>query len=141
MKIASFAALAAAAFAVSGCATIIEGSSQSIAVATPPTTGATCVLSNDLGSWTVTSPGVANVDKSSNPIKATCSKPGWQNGVASVASKFEAWTVADMVTPPVLGIGLDVASGAINKYPNAIDVPMQASSPAPDAAKPASSAN
>jgi hypothetical protein len=61
MKIASFAALAAAAFAVSGCATIIEGSSQSIAVATPPTTGATCVLSNDLGSWTVTSPGVANV--------------------------------------------------------------------------------
>lgn len=141
MKFLSFVTLAAACVALSGCATIVEGSSQSIAVATPPTTGATCVLSNSAGSWTVTSPGIATVDKSSDPIKATCSKPGWQNGLASIPSKFEAWTVADMVTPPFLGISLDVASGAINKYPNAINVPMQASSAAPDAAKAANSAN
>lgn len=131
--------LALLATALSGCATIIEGSSQSIAVATPPTTGATCVLSNDLGSWTVTSPGIADVDKSSDPIKAVCRKPGWQNSVASVPSKFEAWTVADVVTPPVLGIGLDVASGAINKYPNTIDVPMRPSAQAE--INPASPAN
>jgi uncharacterized protein YceK len=46
---------------LSGCASIMEGSHQSIAIETPPTTGAICNLSSKEGSWPVTSPGTVTV--------------------------------------------------------------------------------
>ncbi|MGD0143742.1 MAG: hypothetical protein ABSC92_11325 [Rhizomicrobium sp.] len=51
MKHASVAALAALGIALSGCASIVEGTTQSVAVATPSADGAKCTLVNSEGTW------------------------------------------------------------------------------------------
>jgi hypothetical protein len=54
--------------ALFGCASIMTGSSQSINVATPPTTGALCTLSSSQGNWQLTSPGSVTVEKSKDDM-------------------------------------------------------------------------
>lgn len=119
-----FPLLAAAAVALSGCASVMKGSTQSIAVTTPPTTGATCELSNGVGNWTLISPGSVKVDKSKRDMQVRCSKPGWQDGVATIPSNFQGWTVGNLVLGGLVGVGVDAATGAINEYPHTFQVPM-----------------
>jgi hypothetical protein len=124
--------LTGVALALSGCASIVKGTSQSIAITTPPTTGANCILSSGQGNWTVTSPGAVTVEKSKEDIQVRCDKPGWQQGVATIPSNFEGWTLGNILLGGVIGLGVDAATGAINEYPHAFQVPMtQASAPQP----------
>jgi uncharacterized protein YceK len=125
MKIHLFAAAAALCVVVSGCATVIKGTSQSIAITTPPTSGATCTLSSREGNWVVTSPGVVTVEKSKEDIIARCTKADWQDGVATIPSDFEGWTIGNAVLGGFIGLGVDAATGAINEYPHAFQIPMQ----------------
>lgn len=125
------------ALALSGCASIVKGTSESIAITTPPTTGANCVLSSGQGNWTVTSPGSVTVQKSKEDIQVRCDKPGWQQGFATIPSNFEGWTVGNILFGGIVGLGVDAATGAINEYPHAFQVPMtQASAPPPAIALP-----
>jgi hypothetical protein len=133
MRIQTLAALAALGVAASGCATIIKGTSQSIAITTPPTTGASCILSSREGNWTVISPGAVTVEKSKEDIVAKCTKPGWQDGVATIPSDFQGWTIGNIVAGGLIGFGVDAATGAINEYPHAFQIPMQPAVPAPSA--------
>lgn len=129
-----------------GCATIIKGTSQSIAITTPPASGAECTLSSREGNWVVDSPGVVTVEKSKEDIVAHCTKPGWQDGFATIPSDFEGWTIGNILGFPLVGLGVDAATGAINNYPHAFQIPMHpgnssvadAGSPAP--AEPAGTA-
>jgi hypothetical protein len=109
---------------VSGCASIIKGSSQSIAISTPPTTGALCNLSSAQGNWGVMSPGVASVEKSKEDIQIHCMKPGWQDAASTIPSNFEGWTLGNIVFGGIIGVGVDAATGAINEYPHIFQVPM-----------------
>jgi hypothetical protein len=140
MKLTAIAALAALGFALSGCATVIKGTSQSVAVTTPPTTGAACTLSSKEGNWQITSPGVAAVQKSKEDIQVSCQKPGWQTATATIPSNFQGWTLGNLLIGGVIGLGVDAASGAMNEYPGAFQVPMQldpnAPPPAPTAMRP-----
>jgi hypothetical protein len=133
MFITRLAALAAIGLAMSGCASIVKGTSQSIAITTPPTAGANCVLSSPQGNWTVVSPGTVMLEKSKNDVQIRCTKAGFQDGVAVIPSNFQGWTVGNIVFGGLIGLGVDAATGAINEYPNAFQVPMQ---PAPAAANP-----
>lgn len=110
--------------ALSGCASVIKGTSQSINVVTPPTTGATCTLSSGQGNWQLTSPGSVTVEKSKDDIQVRCTKPGWQDATGIIPSNFEGWTVGNILLGGVIGLGVDAATGAINEYPNAFQVPM-----------------
>src|SRR5712691_8599103 len=62
---------------LSGCASVVKGSSQSIAITTPPTDGAQCTLSSSQGNWQLTSPGAVTVEKSMDAMQVRCVKPGW----------------------------------------------------------------
>ena len=93
------------ALALSGCASIVKGTSESIAITTPPTTGASCVLSSGQGNWTVTSPGSVTVQKSKEDIQVRCDKPGWQEGFATIPSNFEGWTVGNILFGGIVGLG------------------------------------
>ncbi|HEY1710531.1 MAG TPA: hypothetical protein VGG10_19835 [Rhizomicrobium sp.] len=124
-KIVRIAAIGGAiAFTLSGCATIIKGSSQNIAISTPPTEGATCVLTSKEGSWTVTSPGVVKVEKSKEDVQVVCRKPGWRDASATIPSNFQGWTLGNLLLGGVIGIGVDAATGAMNDYPHTFAVPM-----------------
>lgn len=122
--------------ALSGCASIVKGSSQSVAISTPPVSGADCVLSSKEGNWTVVSPGVVHVQKSKEDIQIRCTKVGYQDAVSNIPSNFQGWTVGNILLGGVIGLGVDAATGAINEYPNAFQVPMFPSA-APAAAMPA----
>jgi hypothetical protein len=134
MKMTAVAATAAIGIALSGCATVIKGTHQSVAITTPPTTGAQCVLSSTQGNWTVMSPGVATVDKSKEDIQVTCQKAGWQTATGTIPSNFQGWTLGNILLGGVIGVGVDAATGAMNEYPGAFQVPMQ---PDPNAPPPA----
>src|SRR6476646_9935559 len=106
MKVMTVAAVAALGVAMSGCATVIKGSSQNIAITTPPTTGATCTLSSKEGNWQIVSPGVAQgVRKSKEDVQITCIKPGWQTATGTIPSNFQGWTVGNIVLGGVIGLG------------------------------------
>ncbi|HWA91716.1 MAG TPA: hypothetical protein VG889_16880 [Rhizomicrobium sp.] len=123
-RIVVFAAVAACAVSLSGCASIIKGSSQQIAIESPPATGASCELSNREGHWTVVTPGVAKVHRSKEDMRVTCAKDGWQTATAVIPSDFEGWTLGNLLIGGIIGLGVDASTGAINEYPHAFQVPM-----------------
>lgn len=136
MRIYQFAALAALGVAMSGCASIVKGSSQSVAIETPPVTGASCILSSTQGNWTVITPGVAQVQKSKEDIQVHCKKDGYQDAVAMIPSNFAGWTLGNLLLGGVIGVGVDAATGAINEYPHSFQVPMTPLQSSPNAMPP-----
>ena len=72
-------------FLLTSCASTMSGSSQNITV-TSNVQGATCTLSNDKGTWTLTTPGSAVITSSRVNLALTCVKDGYINGVASLPS-------------------------------------------------------
>lgn len=126
MKLHVLAALAALGVALSGCATIIKGTTQSISVETDPVTGAECKLVSSEGTWYVTTPGSVTVHKTKNDIEATCTKAGYQEAKATFPSHFNGATAGNLILGGVIGLGVDAASGANYQYPAANHVPMHA---------------
>ncbi len=124
MKSGSVAALAALAVALSGCASIIKGTTQSIAISTTPVGGANCLLSSKEGNWPVVTPGVVRVDKTKEDILIRCSMAGYQDAVATIPSDFQGWTLGNLLIGGVIGVGVDAATGAMNEYPHSFTVPM-----------------
>ena len=58
---------------LTSCASTMSGSTQNITV-TSNVQGATCTLSNDKGSWTLTTPGSAIISSSRVNLALTCVK-------------------------------------------------------------------
>lgn len=110
--------------ALSGCATVIQGTSQGIAITSLPAAGANCVLSGREGNWSVITPGVVRVEKSKEDIAVHCSKSGWQDAAAVIPSNFQGWTLGNIVLGGLVGVGVDAATGAIHEYPHAFNVQM-----------------
>lgn len=118
------ASAALAAISLCGCASITTGSSETIAVASTPADGASCVLSNGNGNWTVTTPGTVEVARSSHDMNVKCSKPGYADAAAVVPAKLQPWSVASVVLTGPVGVFVDTTTGAINRYSSTITVPM-----------------
>jgi hypothetical protein len=139
--------LACLGLALSGCATIIEGTTQSVSVNTMPATGAKCKLQSSEGVWYVTTPGSVTVHKTKNNLDVSCAKDGFADASESVAPHFNGATVGNVLAGGLIGAGIDAASGANYTYPDEIDVPMKAtapqtaSAPAPDSAHAADAAS
>lgn len=114
----------AAASLLGGCATITKGTTQNVAVDTPGVAGAVCTITTTVGPQTVSTPGVFILAKSSAALPVKCTKPGYQDGGGILGSTFEAMTAGNLILGGIVGIGVDAMSGAINKYPDAISIPM-----------------
>ena len=111
-------------FALSGCATIIKGTTQSISLTTPPTNGATCELKNSEGTWYVTTPGSVTVHKTKTDLVVTCTKDGFQNATATIPARFNGVTAGNIILGGLVGITVDAASGANYGYAEKTDIPM-----------------
>ena len=86
--------LAAIAIGLGSCATIVNGTTQSVSVVTPPIEGAVCELTNSEGTWVITSPGKAIVDKTKNDLTIVCRKEGYEEASTTLESRFVADTAA-----------------------------------------------
>ena len=121
-----------AAVGVAGCATIMEGTAQSIAIQTTPP-GATCTAIREgvtLGQVAST-PGSIRVDKSKNDILVTCSKPGFQTASVGQSPRFVGTTFGNIILGGGVGAVVDAASGANFEYPNQVILQLAPEAPAP----------
>jgi hypothetical protein len=114
----------ALALALGGCATITKGTTQNVAIDTPGVPGSVCTVTTTVGPQMVSTPGVVVLAKSSAALPVRCTKVCYQDGGGILGSTFEAMSAGNLVFGGVIGIGVDAMSGAMNKYPDQISVPM-----------------
>src|SRR6476660_6098119 len=101
---------------MAGCATITKGTTQSIAVSTPGAVGTQCTLtSSAIGIKVVATPATVIVDKGQDNIAVRCTKECFQDGAGIIASNTEVMTAGNILVGGVIGLGVDAASGAMNK--------------------------
>jgi hypothetical protein len=124
MRFHAFVALVALAALCAGCATITKGTSQTVLVDTPGVSGAVCTINTVVGPQTVQTPGTFLLAKSSTALPVRCTKACYQDGGGILGSTFEAMTAGNLLLGGGIGIGVDALSGAINKYPDQISIPM-----------------
>jgi hypothetical protein len=122
-------AVAAVALSLAGCATIVTGSSQDVAVLTP-VSGANCQLSNQEGNWTVVTPTAAHVQRGHDDLLIKCTKPGYEEAWTTVPSHLELWTLANIANLDV-GVGVDSYTGAIDAYSGSVELPMESGATVP----------
>jgi len=125
----SLVVLMSASMLGSGCASIVSGQNQSVSLETRSKEGqavmsANCKLSNDKGSWFVTSPGSVMVRRSYEDLLINCEKENQAPGLASVKSSTKAMAFGNIIFGGLIGAGVDVATGAAYDYPTTITVLM-----------------
>jgi hypothetical protein len=142
MKALQLGAVLAFGVAVSGCATIIQGTTQTVSVNTLPEQGASCTLKNSEGTWYVTTPGSTTVHKTKNDMTIDCTKAGAPDGHYVASSHFGGTTAGNVIAGGIIGIGIDAASGANYYYDSPINVTMGATTTgAPTPATPAATSS
>jgi hypothetical protein len=113
--------------ALTGCATIVSGTQQSMFVDTPEMTGAQCKLNDSKnGTWYLQStPGSVTVAKGNGPMNVVCSKAGYEAVSVSVDEDFAGATLGNVILGGGIGVFVDAASGAAQKYPDKVIVWMK----------------
>lgn len=128
-----------------GCASIVTGQNQSLSVETRDRgkmiQGAYCKLTNNKGTWYVTTPGSTVVHRSYGDLSVACKKDGEDPGITTVKSSTKGMAFGNILFGGVVGAGVDVATGAAYDYPSLITVEMgkttvMAPPPKPDDNKP-----
>lgn len=120
-------ALCASACAISllsGCASIVSGTNQPVTVDTPGCAAASCKLTNDKGTWAVTTPGSVVVHRAYGPLTVMCTKEGFPAATTTVASTTKGMAFGNILFGGLIGAGVDAGTGAAYDYPNTILVPM-----------------
>ncbi len=114
---------------LSGCATIVSGTSQNVNVQVVDSnhhliTDAKCNLTDGNGvSYLVSSnPGSVILPRVYGGLNVYCTAPGYYQNQIGLGSSFNAWVVADVLFWP--GAIVDAATGAAKKYPSHITVIM-----------------
>jgi hypothetical protein len=119
-----FLALGACAILLVACATITKGTTQVVAIDTPGVPGAACTITTQSGPQLVATPGTVTLKKGSDALPISCTKNCYVTGQSIIPSGTEAMTAGNVVFGGIIGLGVDAASGAMNKYPDVVTVAM-----------------
>ncbi len=106
------------------CATITKGTTQLVAIDTPGVAGATCTVQTKDGPQVLTTPGTLTLRKGSEALPISCTKECYLPGSGIIPSNTEAMAAGNVVFGGVIGLGVDAATGAMNKYDDQITVAM-----------------
>lgn len=109
---------------LSGCASVIDGTSQSMVVETIPP-GAECSLdrNNELLARIIT-PQTVNIKKTKHDIRISCEKDGFYQSTEHVNSEIQDATWGNIILGGGIGWAIDSASGADNKYADHVTLTM-----------------
>jgi hypothetical protein len=100
-----------------GCATITKGTTQAVTVNTPGVPGAQCTLvSSAVGNKVIQTPATIVLEKGQDGVAVNCKKECFTDGVGIISSNVEAMAAGNIIAGGVIGLGIDAASGAMNKY-------------------------
>ena len=142
MSLGAAAAVSLAAVCLSGCASIVEGTSQEILVNTNPV-GANCdfVREGNVIAHVANTPGGVTIKKTKHDITLKCTKDGYQEATYLNHSGAAGATFGNIILGGGIGWAIDSASGSDNKYDGVVNVtlvPVGAAAAAPPPApKPA----
>ncbi len=124
----SLAAVLLAAVTLSGCASIVSGTTQVVSVETlaqgAPVAGASCRLENEKGVYFVTTPGTVAVRRAHGDMRVKCEKSGVPAGFANIKSSTKGLVAGNILLGGAIGAGVDIASGAAYDYPGMFTVLM-----------------
>jgi len=114
-----------AAVSLSGCASIISGTSQQIKVVTNPP-GANCELHREgaVIARVYQTPSNTTIQKTKDDITLTCHKDGYQEASYVNHSGIDGATYGNIVLGGAIGWGVDSAIGADNRYDGIVNVSM-----------------
>lgn len=117
-------AVAAALPFVSGCASIVSGTNQSLTVETPGCAGASCKSTNDKGLCAVNASGSVVVNRTYGPLTVVCSKAGVADATAVIESSTKGMAFGNVLLGSLspITVGVDMKIGAAYDYPNLIQV-------------------
>lgn len=107
------------------CSTIVEGTDQTVSVTSEPE-GAVCELTREgrtIGAINTT-PGSIEVDRDSDDITVKCEKEGYLTSTGELPSEFEGMTLGNAIFGGIIGVAVDVSTGASSEYPESINVVM-----------------
>ena len=115
--------LISAVFALIGCSSIVEGTSQDVLINTSPS-GADCSLErNGVSIARVNpTPGSAYVKKTKDDIIIKCNKSGYKEATYFNKSDVAGATVGNVILGGGIGWIIDSASGADNKYESPVNI-------------------
>ena len=106
-----------AAALLSGCASLTAVTTQNIKVSTGKEIGATCMLSNNKGNWTISdTPSSVDVKRLYSDLSVVCEK-GCKSGGQTVKATTKGMVAGNVEFGGILGSGIDCASGASYAYP------------------------
>lgn len=106
---------------LSGCATVIKGTTNDIAVVTDPG-GAQCVIERE-GKQIMTvseTPQTVNLPRDKDPLTVTCIKDGFESNAEIVEASFTGYTVGNILIGGGIGAVVDMATGANSEYPGEV---------------------
>ncbi len=119
----------AALLLVSGCASIISGTTQEVAINSSPD-GATCDITRDgVRVQQVVTPASTIVQRTNHDLLVACRKPGYQAATATDPSGLEPWVFGNLLAGGVIGLVVDLSTGADNKYASPASIVLQPSPP------------
>jgi hypothetical protein len=132
LEIIEISAILLATFCMSGCASVIEGTSQEILVNTNPAS-ANCVLEREgnVIARVQQTPGGATIKKTKHDITIRCSKDGYQEATFLDHSGAAGATFGNIVLGGGIGWAVDSASGADNKYESPVNISLVPTTVAP----------
>ena len=127
MKMIKITTVVLSAALLSGCATIVTGSSQDISVAsTPP--GADCsVLQGELVVATLRTPATVRVKKTRDDLMVKCVEATAGEAEQVNESGVEPWVFGNILIGGIIGLVIDWASGGYNDYEDTMDIAIPAS--------------
>jgi len=123
---------------LTGCSSIVEGTSQEIAVNTTPP-GASCSL-NRGGEKIATiekTPGSVTVEKTKDDITVICELDGYQKNDVVNESGTAAATFGNLLFGGAVGWAIDSATGSDNKYDSPLAIALTPNPAGPTAPLPA----
>lgn len=109
-----------------GCASIINGTKQTVTVETrldnEKIEGAQCELKNNGGKYYLTSPDSVVVKRTGDDLIVACKKDEHATGLARADSGLNGWVFGNVLLGGVIGLAVDAGTGSINDYPDLIVV-------------------
>nr|WP_156475496.1 hypothetical protein [Gluconobacter thailandicus] len=110
---------------LSGCASIVSGSHQTIAVTTNPP-GAKCAVYRDgiqIGSINST-PGSVTVSRKESDLTVGCTKDHYDFSNAQNTSDVNGWVFGNIGFGGLIGVVVDMATGSVHAYDHSTTVNM-----------------
>ncbi len=114
-------AVVALGLAASACATVVGGTTQDVLVESQPS-GAECKIDRlgaNIGVVKPT-PGRVNIARSKDNVIVSCTQEGYEQSNEVLISSFTGATVGNLLLGGLVGVVVDAASGANNKYPDRV---------------------